>query len=524
MLPDRDLGTILSLGEPSAASLATLHGIGRELVVVPAGEETDGAWPVADRSVGLVAAIDPVWSTLLVTDAVAAAELERVLAPDGALFARLGPESPTAAATTRGLARPPGVTDGDRVWLGLRDGEVRGVAPAGDRAMIELVMARWDEDREIHSQLRRIIRRLRGRGSTRLVEGVGALRLPVWAGSVYRPPAYIRTAAAAAGLTLEGYRWALLDPGSYSTKKILVFLVGPGQDRPELVVKLVRDPRFNARLESAWRALNDLEARAPELAGLGPRPVFLAHHAGLALMAESVVEGDPLKRRLSDDPGDPLIATVVDRLVSLGIASADGSFADPERIAGELRDMVDRYAAIYRPNAAERAALTAAVDRIGASARPIPLVLQHGDVGTWNVLVGADGEPILIDWEAAVSHGMPLWDLFYFVRSAAVGVARRNGTRDALAGAQRQLFEPGPISNLLVGAVDRFCSGAGLDRGLVEPLFQLCWMHRALKASSTLPPGGLARGHYRRLLEASIERRDAPGLRRLYGGVPPTVE
>ena len=522
MLPDRDLGTILSLGEPSAASLATLRGIGKELVVMPVGEATDAPWSVADRSVGLVAAVDPVWSTLLATDA-GGAELERVMAPDGALFARLGPAAPTAAAKTRGSVRPPGVTDADLIWLGLRDGEIRGVVPAGDRAMIELVTARWDEDREIRTRLRRIVRRLRGRGSTGLVEELGALRLPVWAGSVYRPPAYIRTAAAAAGLTLEGYRWALLDPGSYSTKKLLLFLVGPGHDRPELVVKLVRDPRFNARLQGAWRALNDLHARAPELAALGPRPVFIGHHAGLALMAESIVDGDPLKGRLGDNPGDPLIATVVDRLVSLGIATADVSVANPATIAGELRGMVDRYAAIYRPNAAERAALTAAVDRIGASARPIPLVLQHGDVGTWNVLVSADGEPILIDWEAAVPHGMPLWDLFYFVRSAAVGVARRNGTRDALAGAQRQLFELGPMSTVLVGAVDRFCTGAGLDRGLVEPLFQLCWMHRALKASSTLPPGGLARGHYRRLLEASIERRNAPGLGRLYSGLPPTV-
>ncbi len=241
-------------------------------------------------------------------------------------------------------------------------------------------------------------------------------------------------------------------------------------------------------------------------------------------MAESVVDGAPLKARLGDDPSDPLIGTVVDRLVSLGIATADSSTLTPAEVAAELGTMIERYAAIYRPSSAERQALAAAVDRIGRSGRPFPLVLQHGDAGTWNVLVGDDGEPTLIDWEAAVPRGMPLWDLFYFVRSAAVGVARRTGHRNALAGVEHELFEAGPLSDRLVAAVARYGAGTGLDGDLVEPLFQLCWMHRALKASSTLPPAQLARGHYRRLLWRSIERRDAPGLRRLFGAVEPSAD
>ena len=523
LLPDRSLGTIVSLGEPSAASLLTLRQIGQDLVVVPTGKKGEKAWPVADRTVELVAVADGAWSERLTTDSRVAAELKRVMAPQGTLFVRLGADGPTRATTTDEQARSLGVTNRDLVWLGIRDGEIRGVAPAGDRALIEFVTARWDDDREIRSRLRRIVRRRRRRRLARLVEERGALRLDDGTGHVDRPPAYVRAAATAAGLDLDDYRWALLDPGSYSTKKILLFLVGPGRDSPDIVVKLVRERRFNRRLEGAWQALTELQDRAPELARLGPRPIFLGHHAGLALMAESIVEGVPVKRRLSADPRDPLIATVVDRLVSLGIATADSSVAEPAAIATELGDMVQRYTAIYGPSRAERQVLAAAVARIGASAGPIPLVLQHGDVGSWNVLIGSDGEPTLIDWEAAVPYGMPLWDLFYFVRSAAVGVGRKNGTRDALAGAQHRLFEAGPMASLLAQAVDRFCAGTGLDRELVEPLFQLCWLHRALKASSTLRPERLAHGHYRRLLGASIERRDAPGLRTVFGEIAPTT-
>src|SRR5207249_2997999 len=45
---------------------------------------------------------------------------------------------------------------------------------------------------------------------------------------------------------------------------------------------------------------------------------------------------------------------------------------------------------------------------------PIPPVLQHNDLGCWNIVVG-DGSFTALDWESARSHGLPLWDLAYFL-------------------------------------------------------------------------------------------------------------
>ncbi len=297
-----------------------------------------------------------------------------------------------------------------------------------------------------------------------------------------------------------------------------MFLVAPGGSAPDLVVKLVRDERFNPRLERAWQALDGLGRHHPELARLGPKPVFFGRHAGLAVMAESIVDGDPLKSRLSGEPDDPLIATVVDRFVTLGIATADATVAAPAEIAAELRTMVARYVAIYGPTQAEQDGLAAAVERVAAANGPIPLVLQHGDAGAWNVIVDRTAEPVLIDWEAAVPHGMPLWDVFYFVRSAAALVARQTGSRDALTGIDRTIIRGGPLAELIADAADRTCTATGLARDLIEPLFVLCWMHRAVKASTTLSTDRLARGHYRRLVAMSMERRAAPGLRRIFEG------
>jgi hypothetical protein len=70
---------------------------------------------------------------------------------------------------------------------------------------------------------------------------------------------------------------------------------------------------------------------------------------------------------------------------------------------------------------------------------------------------------------------------------------------------------------VLVALVERQCEQLGLDRRLVEPPFVTCWMHRALKKAARLPASRLDSGHYGKLVRLSLDQRDAPGLRRLFG-------
>lgn len=526
LLPERELGTILSLGRPTDASRVALAKIGRELIVAPAGRLPG---PLPAGSVGLVAVLDPWWTDRLAVDSKLGSDLEKVIASDGSIFARLGrPDRAKARAKARaragakaGAEMPFGSGGEGSLWLGSSAGEIRAVVPAGDEPLIDFVLRRVASE-EPHELVRRVarrgVRRLRGGGFER---ELGVLHVPLDAGSVERPPRYIRIAAAAAGLPIDDRRWALFDPGSYSTKKLLLFLFRPGATEPDIVVKLVRDELFNPRLEGAWRALSALAEAPAEVRGVGPAPAFFGIHAGLAFLGEAIVTGEPLKDVLSGQPDDPLIAVVVDRLVALGVASATTSTASPAEVGADLRTMYERFAGMYKPTPPERKVLTAAIDRIAGHDRPFPLILQHGDAGSWNVVVRAGGRPVFIDWEAAVPHGMPLWDLLYFLRSAAVGTARRQGTRDPLI-AFEEAFLVGetPLSRLLVDATERLCAGIGLDRDLVEPIFYLCWMHRALKESSTISPDRMSRGHYRKLLALAIDRREAPGLQRVFGSAP----
>jgi hypothetical protein len=329
-----------------------------------------------------------------------------------------------------------------------------------------------------------------------------------------RPPRYLRDAAAVSGIPLDGRRWALAIPGLYASNKA-VFLVFPetGND-PELVIKVARSPAQNPRLENEAAALQALARTRWIDRGSAPRALFAGDHAGIAILGETALTGDPFRRRTTAEADCPFAAAVVERLIALGeetaTAGASGDLAD------RMLDLLERYRRAYRPDERVEAFLREGIDAIGA-AGTIPFVFQHGDPGTWNILVAPDGTIGFLDWEAADPTGVLLWDLYYFLRSFAVTVSRARGTEDALAGIRRELFAASELSDVLADATRRARERIGVPASLLEPLFVTCWMHRAVKQASRLEGSRLRRGHYHRLLTAAVEERRAPGLRRLYG-------
>jgi len=139
----------------------------------------------------------------------------------------------------------------------------------------------------------------------------------------------------------------------------------------------------------------------------------------------------------------------------------------------------------------------------------MPLVFQHGDPGTWNIWVTPSQRVAFLDWEAAEPQGMPLWDLFYFVRTYGAWAMRAGISGDIMKGFARQFLSASPFQRLLIEATERYRAQVGVPAELVEPLFYTCWMHRALKESTRLTAGNLERGHYFSVLNACIQQRAA---------------
>ena len=61
---------------------------------------------------------------------------------------------------------------------------------------------------------------------------------------------------------------------------------------------------------------------------------------------------------------------------------------------------------------------------IVTSLAPLPAVLQHNDLGCWNILAD-DRTFTVVDWESARERAFPLWDLLYFLLDAPARRALR---------------------------------------------------------------------------------------------------
>ncbi|MEZ4713586.1 MAG: aminoglycoside phosphotransferase family protein [Caldilineaceae bacterium] len=339
-----------------------------------------------------------------------------------------------------------------------------------------------------------------------VLQGAGAVEL------TQHPPRYLRQIATADGVDLNGLRWGLSASGEYSSRKLLFFLfdrhisapdTAPAE--PKYVVKMVRDPIFNARLENECRSLRLLNEHGVGDAETLPQVAFAGHHDGLALVGETAVTGVPFRSATHYTADCPYGRAAIEWLTDMAVRTTN-PIGHPQDVGGVLRGLFEQFDEIYQIKSEQRTFLANQIARIEQSRAPVPLVFQHGDPGTWNMLATPGGRVAILDWEAAETNGMPLWDLFYFLRSYTVGAA---GVHDSIAGFRQQIFADTPLRRLFSATTTRYCQQIGLDLHLAESFFYTCWMHRALKEATRLPVARLGQGHYVNLLTTAIENHDS---------------
>ena len=110
----------------------------------------------------------------------------------------------------------------------------------------------------------------------------------------------------------------------------------------------------------------------------------------------------------------------------------------------------------------------------------VSAVLQHNDLGSWNLVVRSEADFTAVDWESARAVGFPLWDLVYFLTDALTHLdgasppARRN--------AHNQRLFRGELasSGILFGWLRRSVEALGIPEKSVAPLVTLCWLHHGV--------------------------------------------
>lgn len=309
-----------------------------------------------------------------------------------------------------------------------------------------------------------------------------------------RVPQYLVRLAALSGVDLEGAHWAVAPPRGYRSQKIIFALTRRGASRPDFMVKMTQEPRFNVRLGNECRALEELTAVAVADELTVPRIVFAGTHAGLMVVGETALAGERFRAHSSATADCHVARAAILWLTELAVETIDrGQAAEPGLRA--LRTLADRYFATFETSPEERLGLSMHLEQL-ASRETIPAVVSHGDPGTWNLLVRPEiGRVSFLDWENFEASGMPGWDLTLFLKSFAGFVSEATGARRSMDKTLCLMSRPGPFNALVQASFHAYTERLQLDRDMLSSVVLMCWVHQSLKEATRLTP---QKGHRNR--------------------------
>ena len=509
-LPKRDLGVALVVGRVSTAEQDALSGLARQVIRIEGvadGPQSGGRFAEA-VGVDLVR-FGRGAERLMSARPELAARVARALGSDGVAFGESARVLPGNLAELAGH-HPLTIR---RLLAAPARGAVRIVAPAEDRRARDRLTELGHMPLRTRGRLRMVeaVRRRLGARQERAAWLAG--RDPSIGSG---PPRYVADIARQAGQSIARTGWAIVAPGDYASQKVLMLLFEAERLRPVSLVKLGSQPEHLERLENEADALRVL-ATLPIAEGRAPTLRFAGQHAGRGVVGEAWVDGRPFRTVARAAPDCPSLDDATEWLLELATTTA--ADRDAGEVGAALRDLLDRFRAVYQLPDTELAVLEASVQAVEDHGGRLPVVLQHGDPGTWNLLVSPEGRTVFLDWESAEPRGMPFWDLLYFQRSYGSLVSRRDGIRRRLDAAARHLVSVTPLQARFVEDIRRMTSAIGWPTELVGPMIYACWMHRSLKEATRLTPASLHRGHYLSLLRLLIDRRRTPALRGLVADV-----
>ena len=277
----------------------------------------------------------------------------------------------------------------------------------------------------------------------------------------------------------------------YSRAAFLLF--EPGADEPSWALKFARLPVRLSAFESEKRGLQLAQEAGGVVAARAPRWLGSFGTEGLQCTLETAACGKPLVALLRSSPDRAESERAVERVCRWLLELARETRAAPEALDDERRRLADDVLPGWGVD-------RALVDDLP----PVPAVLQHNDVGSWNVVAKEDAFTVL-DWEDAVRHGLPLWDLFYFLADAA---AHLDSAPDPEEHFEQLFLGEAPSSELLFGWTRTMVDALELQPEAVGRIATLCWLHhgiggrgRAEDAQDPRPAAHVAVGQLRGLTE-----------------------
>lgn len=249
-------------------------------------------------------------------------------------------------------------------------------------------------------------------------------------------------------------------------------LFRPASERPEWVLKFARVRGYSKRFADDERGLALAGAVGGAVAAHVPRLLGRFAVDGVQASVETAAAGRRLRDVLAQ-PGDRAAKLrLVDRIAAWILELDRLSRRPPEALSVELARLRSSVAPLWAD-----LGVAELVDELPS----LPAVLQHNDLGSWNVV--AQGEDfVVVDWEDARDAALPLWDLLYFLADALVQIDGPAAPEQLPSRMTRLFAGEAPASPFLFAWIRRSADSMVVPADSVAKIATLCWLSHSLSA------------------------------------------
>lgn len=266
----------------------------------------------------------------------------------------------------------------------------------------------------------------------------------------------------------------MMTPRFRASSHVIGFVLADDRIEPILVVKLPRLPGDNERLDREVANLHVANrARAEEDKSI-PRVVAYEDYHEHRLLIETAVPGRPMSPAIVRRQPELCIDSTLTWLYDLQQATVSST---PRDDRDWFERLVEQPLQQFKTLLAQSAEDARLVDQTLALVRPLhdhdmPLVMEHGDFSSPNILQDENGRVGVVDWELAEPKGLPAADLFFFL--TYIAFARENARKNAdyLKAFQQAFFGPKAWA---CSYVTRYRERLNLAPEMLAPLFVVTW-------------------------------------------------
>jgi aminoglycoside phosphotransferase len=270
----------------------------------------------------------------------------------------------------------------------------------------------------------------------------------------------------------SGLTSVLATPRFQASAHLIFFVLRPQNSRPILVAKVPRIPGDTSRLDIEVKNLQAVHASRPSGFDSIPRIIIYEDYLGNRLLVETALTSPTMRQSVVRSQPEVCIAAVFNWLIDLQKPSAQISSNDNwmARLAERPLQKFEEWIPV---NSVEKSLLQRTRECCHLiDAKSLPLVIEHGDLSSPNILMNDQNQIGVVDWELAEPRGLPVVDLFFFLTYIAFSLQKASKKPEYLHAFKRAFFGR---QCWTIPHITKYCDALKISSEALRPLFVVCW-------------------------------------------------